>query len=131
MSADREALRALMQRYARAADARDLETLRALFAPDAVIDGSRGRSSREQWLAAMAAPAAFASSMHMMGDPLIELDSGGDSARLDTYAVVYQIGRTESGQSDLTLGVRYRDRAVRTGSAWVIAERAAQTVWMR
>ena len=131
MSADHEALRALVQRYARAADARDLDALRGLFQPDAVIDGTRGRMDLAQWLEAMAGPATFPTSMHLMGDPLIEVEPGSDSARLDTYAVVYQIGDPQTGPPDLTLGMRYQDRAVRAGDGWRIAERVARTVWMR
>ena len=127
MSADHEALRALGQRYARAADERDVDALAALFHPDAVITGARGEQPLEAWLETMRAPRAFPQSMHVLGDPLIELD--GDTARLDTYAVVYQLGG--EGQSDLTLGIRYLDEAVRAGDGWLIRRRAATTIWMR
>jgi hypothetical protein len=124
---DHEALRALGQRYARAADERDVDALAALFHPDAVITGARGEQSLDQWLDAMRAPRTFPQSMHVLGDPLIELD--GDAARLDTYAVVYQLGG--EGQGDMTLGIRYLDEAVRGGAGWVIRRRTATTVWMR
>jgi hypothetical protein len=65
--------------------------------------------------------------MHVLGDPLIELD--GDTARLDTYAVVHQLGG--EGQGDMTLGIRYLDEAVRSGDGWVIRRRTASTVFMR
>jgi hypothetical protein len=122
-----EQLRALVQRYARAADDRDIAALAALFHPDAVIDGARGSQTLEEWLDGMRAPRSFPSSMHMLGDPLIDLDAH----RLDTYAVVYQLGDQAAGQADLTLGIRYLDDVVRHDGHWVIQRRVARTLWMR
>lgn len=120
-------LRNLVQRYARAADERDVDALASLFHPDAVITGARGEQDLEGWLDGMRGPRAFPTSMHVLGDPLIELD--GDTARLDTYAVVYQLGG--EGQGDMTLGIRYLDDVVRHADRWVIRRRTATTVWMR
>ena len=123
-------LRSLLQRYARAADERDVDALAALFHADATIQGSRGAQTVEEWLDIMRGPPAFPTSMHMLGDPLIELE-GDDEALVDTYAVVYQLGDREAGQSDLTLGIRYLDEVVRDGGRWVIRRRTARTIWMR
>lgn len=128
---DLEALRALPQRYARAADDRDIDGLHALFHPDATVEGARGTHSFDEWLDTMRGPRSFPSSMHLLGDPLIDLPEGADEAELDTYAVVYQLGDEEAGQSDLTLGIRYLDHAVRHDDAWVIRRRVSQTRWMR
>ena len=57
----------------------------------------------------MRAPRSFPTSMHMLGDPLIDLVPGADEAVLDTYAVVYQLSEPGSGSGDLTLGIRYFD----------------------
>jgi len=127
---DHDELRALGQRYSRAVDERDLDGLTALFHPDATVEGSRGSQSIVEWLDTMRAPRTFPTSMHVLGDPLIELD-GSDEARLDTYAVVYQLGDKDAGQADLTLGIRYLDDAVRHGGRWVIRHRVARTLWMR
>jgi hypothetical protein len=128
---DLEALRALPQRYARAADDRDVDALAALFHPEAAVEGARGAQTIDEWLDTMRGPRSFPSSMHVLGDPLIDLPEVGDEARLDTYAVVYQLGDKEAGQSDLTLGIRYLDDVVRDGERWVIRRRVAQTRWMR
>src|SRR4051812_40909958 len=104
---DLEELRALPQRYARAADARDVDALASLFAPHASIVGARGEQSLDEWLDTMRAPRAFPGSMHVLGDPLIDLREGADEGTLDTYAVVYQLGDQQAGQGDLTLGIRY------------------------
>jgi hypothetical protein len=126
---DGDHLRGLLQRYARAADARDLEALRSLFHPDASIDGTRGKQSLEQWLEGMGQPRPYPVSMHQIGDPLIHLE--GDSATLDAYAVVYQIGDRAAGQPDLTLGIRYEDEAERGPDGWRIRARRATTIWTR
>jgi hypothetical protein len=126
---DHDQLRDLLQRYSRAADARDIDVLRTLFRPESVIDGARGVLTVEPWLDAMATGPAPRASMHMIGEPLIEVD--GDEARLDTYAVVYQVGDGSPAQPDRTLGIRYLDVAVRGDRGWQFRHRQASTVWMR
>jgi len=127
----RDELRALLQRYARAADDRDVTALQSLFHPSARIDGASGSQDVTEWLATMRAPRIFPHSMHVLGDPLVELDDDGQRAELDTYGVVYQLGDAASGQGDLTLGIRYLDRAERHHGRWVLTHRRAQTCWMR
>ncbi|HVM66520.1 MAG TPA: nuclear transport factor 2 family protein [Acidimicrobiales bacterium] len=116
-------LRALVQRYARAADARDVPALEALFHPDAELDGVRGVMSLPQWLDTMRAPRGEGYSMHMLGDPLIALDEAAGMATLDTYGVVYA--------PDRTLGMRYLDEAVHVRGRWVIRRRVSRIVWSR
>ena len=78
-----------------------------------------------------AGAALFPTSMHMLGDPLIELEPGADKAVLDTYAVVYQMSDPGSDNGDLTLGVRYLDDVERFRDRWVIRRRTASTLWAR
>ena len=92
-------LRNLLQRYARAADQRDIDALAELFHPDAAISGARGEQTLDAWLDTMRGPRTFPTSMHVLGDPLIELDEGGEQATLDTYAVVYQLGDRDAGHA--------------------------------
>jgi hypothetical protein len=124
-------LRNLAQRYARAVDARDIGALTEIFHPEAEITGSRGTQSLTEWLETMRGPRAFPTSMHMIGDPLIEVAEGGDDATVDSYAVVYQLSDPGSGNRDLTLGIRYVDEVVTEQGRWVIRRRNAQTLWMR
>jgi hypothetical protein len=124
-----DALRALLQRYARAVDQRDIGALVGLFHPQAEIAGARGVQSLEEWLETMRAPPTFPTSMHMIGEPLITLEEGSAEATVDTYAVVYQLGHEGSG--DLTLGIRYLDDAVLYEGRWLFRRRTSHTVWMR
>ena len=128
---DREELRALLQRYARAVDNRDIDALTTLFHPEAVIIGSGGSQALDEWLATMRAPRAFPQSMHVIADPLIAPAKDGGSADLDSYAVVFQLSDPASGAADLTLGIRYLDHAVVHEGAWVFLRRQATTLWMR
>src|SRR3954468_4478535 len=127
---DLAAIRAIGQRYARAADDRDIHALAALFTPDAEIVGARGAQTLDEWLDTMRAPRAFPTSMHLLGDPLLELDpeGAGDTATADTYAVVYQLSDPASGNADLTLGIRYLDELVRVDGRWCIRRRTSRTL---
>lgn len=118
-----DAIRNVLQTYARGADERDLDALASVFADDAVIDGTRGVQTRAEWLDAMAAtprPEGTAS-MHLIGDPLLSID--GDAAHADTYAVVYN--------GDMTLGMRYVDDLAKRDGTWVVTNRTARMLWMR
>jgi len=124
-------LRTLLQRYARAADQRDMETLASLFHPDAEITGSRGAQNLGEWLAAMRAPRTFPTSLHMIGEPLIAYEEGSDSATMDAYAVVYQIGDGTVGQGNLTMAVNYHDEVTQVSGQWVFLRRTMTTLWMQ
>ena len=128
---DGEEQRALLQRYARAVDNRDMDALTVLFHPEAVIVGTGGSQRLDEWLATMRAPRAFPRSMHVIADPLIALGDDGASADLDSYAVVFQLSDADSGAADLTLGIRYLDHAVVHEGTWVFLRRQATTLWMR
>jgi hypothetical protein len=128
---DLEALRNLGQRYARAADAREYDAVGALFHPDAVIDGLRGSSPLAEYLElSRSTPPAYERSMHVLGDPLLELEVGADTATLDTYAVVYQIGATSDGGGNSTLGIRYLDVVERRDGEWRIRHRRTELRFM-
>ena len=128
---DVEALRNLGQRYARAADERDTDAIGALFHPDAVIDGLRGSAPLDEYLESLrATPPVFESSMHVLGDPLIDFEVGADEASLDTYAVVYQINAQREGGGNHTLGVRYFDIVERRAGEWRIRHRRTELRFM-
>jgi hypothetical protein len=124
-------LRALVQRYSRAVDDRDISTLAGLFHPEAEIEGARGSQTLEVWLDGMRAPRSFPVSMHLIADPFIQLSDTGNEASIDSYAVVYQLNDEHPGAGDLTLGIRYLDEAVVYEGAWVFRRRLSRTLWMR
>ncbi len=129
---DREILRQFPQRYARAVDQRDHDALTMLFDPDGSVDGTFGQQAVADYLATMAArPDTGAASMHVLADPLIDLQPGADTARLDTYAVVHQVPPDGSDDAPRTLGMRYVDDMVRRDGAWCIHHRVARMIFVR
>lgn len=130
--ADLEALRALPQRYARGVDARDRVALGELFDPAGTVEGARGAHAAPDYLDNLCrGPRAFAVSMHVFADPLIDLAPGGTEAAMDTYATVHQLRAAGEVGHDLLLGMRYRDSVVKHDGAWRIRHRRAETLWMR
>ncbi|HEX7094311.1 MAG TPA: nuclear transport factor 2 family protein [Acidimicrobiales bacterium] len=133
---DLEELRALVQRYSRAIDARDIDAVAELFDPEGTVDGVRGSSSVADYLSGLRQATPAGTSMHVLGDPLIELEPGADSGTIDTYAVVHQIGAQGAGTHTM-LGVRYLDEVVRVPhpeslrGRWVIRRRRTTLVWSR
>jgi hypothetical protein len=129
---DLELLRQFPQRYARAVDGRDHDALAALFDPDGSVHGTRGTQAVPDYLESMRAlPRSYASSMHLLGDPLVDLEAGADVAHMDTYAVVFQTTPLSGEGGDLTLGMRYVDDLVKRDGTWRIHHRVATMVWMR
>jgi uncharacterized protein (TIGR02246 family) len=129
---DREALRQFPQRYARAVDERDHEALAALFDPDGDVDGTFGQLPVAEYLETMRTrPDTGGTSMHVLADPLIDLQPGAATARMDTYAVVYQIPAPDGDGEHRQLGMRYVDDLVRRDGAWRIHHRVARMLWMR
>jgi hypothetical protein len=124
-------LRLLIQRYARAVDSRDIAAVASLFSPDALVEGARGTLPLDEYLATFDGERPFRSSMHLLGDPLIDLVPGADIAQLDTYGVVYQLERRVDPGNDVVLGVRYRDSAVRQAGVWRIQRRHSEIMWSR
>jgi hypothetical protein len=129
---DVEHLRALPQRYSRAIDQRDIDAVAALFHPDGSVDGARGLLSVADYITNLRTSSSpFTSSMHVLGEPLIDLLPNDDTGRMDTYAVVYQLRPSDSTEDDLMLGIRYVDEVVRHQGQWVISHRKSTTLWTR
>ncbi|HEU5306337.1 MAG TPA: nuclear transport factor 2 family protein [Acidimicrobiia bacterium] len=133
---DLESLRRFPQRYARAVDQRDHDALASLFDPDGTIDGTFGLETVHDYLEGMRTRlSSTGTSMHSLGDPLVDLEPGADTAHLDTYAVVYQFPDADSGRDPFTLGMRYLDDVVRLdgegGPEWRIHHRTTERIWMR
>jgi hypothetical protein len=129
---DREVLRQFPQRYARAVDERNHEALTALFDPDGEVDGTFGHQPVADYLETMRLrPDTGGTSMHVLADPLIDLEPGASTARMDTYAVVYQNPAPDSDAEPRTLGMRYVDDMVRRNGQWCIHHRVARMVFMK
>ena len=124
---DRAAIHDVLLRYARSVDRRDLDLVASCFVPGAAYDGALGQGTVETALARLRDTLPrYASTMHFIGNHLIDLN--GDSASSETYAVAYHqpIGDKEPL---LVVGVRYLDDFTRTNDGWRICRRVVKTEW--
>jgi ketosteroid isomerase-like protein len=122
---DREAVRDVVQAYARAVDAKDLAGVAACFTADCAYEGALGRGTIAEALATLrTAMDRYAVTMHFLGTHAATVD--GDAAHAETYAVAHHV-RRDGGH--LVVGVRYQDGLVRTPDGWRIARRVVRTDW--
>jgi ketosteroid isomerase-like protein len=128
--------------YAAAVDRRDLEALRSLFLPDAVLSVRRGaRTERFEGHAGlaevMATLDAFASTLHEVSSVHVDLAADGLSAHGAAVCVAHHLrprdesdAGTARDAEDLVLCGRYTDRYVRDRSGpWRFAARELHVLW--
>ncbi|MEQ8841646.1 MAG: nuclear transport factor 2 family protein [Acidimicrobiales bacterium] len=126
-----EDIRRIPQRYARAIDERDIDALATLFHPNGeIVAGGRRQTVVDHLAELRDKPRTFAKSMHVLADPLIDVDVGNDAATMDVYAVVIQLERVDGG-ADMALGVQYRHRLGRDAGGWLIVHRTSEILWIK
>jgi hypothetical protein len=128
---DRDEIGRLIRTYAHGVDRRDWSLVRSCFADDAEAQGSRSTGPIEPYLAALRPGVEFyPTTMHFMGNQLIELD--GDTAHVETYAVAYhwkdEVAGTDHPEN-LVVGVRYLDTLQRRDEGWRITRRQVAPDW--
>jgi hypothetical protein len=119
-------------RYAHGIDRRDWACVAACFTAHAHADyGAFYRGEIDGCIEMMKAGLArFASTMHLIGNHLIELT--GDRATGETYAVAYHRDASATPPRDLITGVRYLDDLERSDDGrWRIARRVVAYEWRR
>ncbi len=127
---DRAAIQDLLARYAHCVDRRDLEGVAACFTSDAEYRGSLGEGTIQKALIALRdRMARYESTMHLLGNQLIEID--GDRARSETYAIAHHRLNNNGDRHNLAVGVRYEDDLVRRDGRWVICRRVVHMEWER
>src|SRR5205085_11325475 len=127
----REDVGDVILRYARWVDRRDWDLVRACFADEATVEGSRFSGPIDEYLAQLRPGVeAFPTTMHFMGNQLVEVD--GDRGTVETYAVAFHWKGEPAGSDDpgnLVVGVRYHDTVVRHGDGWLIAHPPVDPHW--
>src|SRR5690606_9302059 len=75
----------------------------------------------------------YSSTMHLLGNVLIDVDLATDLAVSETYAIAYHRTATRpfDPKGNLVIGVRYVDRFERRDGSWRIAQRTGVTEWTR
>ena len=129
-SADRLAIRELLDAYARCADRRDAEGQKALFTADthfvvymngAGTEPTEDLRGRDALTPVFAALKQYEVTMHFNGQSTVTLD--GDRAAGETYCIAHHVFAEGDERKIMLAYLRYRDSFVKQGSAWLFAER--------
>ena len=83
------------------------------------------------WAGLTPGVAAYAATMHFMGNQYVVLEPGADDGHVETYAVAHHLEEPGNGHDDLVMGVRYCDDVARAGDDWRIVHRSVALMWAR
>jgi hypothetical protein len=124
---DRDEIHDVMMRYAHGVDQREMEMVRACFAPDVktVGWGPGDGFDRDGLIGFISGVGHFRETMHMMGNQLIEVD--GDRAAMDTFAMLTH--RLDGDANKLLVNSSYVEKLARRDGAWVIVQRGGEPAW--
>jgi hypothetical protein len=127
-------IRDVLARYTRGIDRMDRELVLSCYHPGAFDDHGAFQGTAEEladWVEEVLG--YFDTTMHFLGQQLIELDGDGDRAHSETYCVAYHRRAGHNGEEghDLWMGLRYVDIFERRDGAWRIASRRCAFDWTR
>jgi uncharacterized protein (TIGR02246 family) len=128
--ADRQELRALVERYGQNADRRDRTAFGLLFTSDAVVtfpSGGevRGREAIGDILQLI--DNTYTRTMHFVGNHLVDFLE--DGAVGESYCIAHHIYSADEVERDTVLFIRYQDTYARTAKGWRIARRELVIDW--
>jgi hypothetical protein len=127
--ADRYAASQLVKVYALGIDEREYALTRSVFSDDAVVEGSNRSGPIDEYLPPIyEGAAAYAATQHNMTNQHVELN--GDTALVWSDAIAVHKGEPADAQSDLTMGVQYRDTCRRFEDGWRITRRSVVVRWI-
>jgi len=125
---DRQALRDLAYRYARAVDRRDWALAGELFTRDCVLVGPGYELvGRDGILAGLRRIDQFRATQHSVHNQLVEIS--GDAATGETYCTAHHLYERDGVRRKLSWGIRYQDRCVRDAGSWRYARRELLLDW--
>ena len=129
-SADRLAIRELIDAYAHCADRRDGEGQKALFTNDthfvvymngAGTEPTEDLHGREALTPVFAALKQYEVTMHFNGQSTVTLD--GNRATGETYCIAHHVFPAGAERKIMLAYLRYLDTFVKERGAWLFAER--------
>ena len=125
--ADRDEIHDIMMRYSHGVDQREMEIVRACFAPDlqTVGWGTGEPFDRDALIRFISGVGHFRETMHMMANQLIEVD--GDTAAMDTFAQLTH--RLDGDSEKLLVSSRYVEKLTRRDGQWAITQRGGEPAW--
>ena len=128
---DREAIRHVMMRYARAIDRIDEDLLRSVYWPDATDNHGNYNGPVKgfiEWV--IPGLGAMDQTMHMLGNIHIELY--GSAAAVESYFhASHRMVREDGSRFDAVIAGRYVDRMDKRDGEWRIARRELAYDWYR
>jgi ketosteroid isomerase-like protein len=127
---DKEEIRELVQRYARALDRCDLELMKSVFHDDGVFEHADHYKGPAHGFCEHAV--GFLSTLgplqHFVCQQLIEVH--GETAYGESYGLAFHRAHDPSGKAfDAIVGARLLDRYTRRNGAWKIAHRKTVVEW--
>ena len=136
-AADRQAIRDLVDAWARCADRRRPADQAGLFTADGTVTvytgdpGSTDPAQRLQGHGEMAEAFkvldAYDVTTHFNGQSTVQLD--GDKASGETYCLAHHVWEEDGQRTLLVLSIRYLDTFVRQEGGWRFAERRLIIDW--
>ena len=119
-----------MYRYARCADHKDYGGFGEVFTEDAVFDYSgREVTPLDAIREMMRALDKYHTTQHRVQNVLYEVD--GDAAEGETYCLASHLFDDNGATKKIDMAIIYRDRLLRTGVGWRIAQRQFDLLWSR
>jgi uncharacterized protein (TIGR02246 family) len=138
-TADRLALRDLVDAYARHVDQRDAEAVAALFTVDGQLvsrlhdagtDSPIIRRGRDEIAHALVTGLErYVATTHIVGGQVVSMEGDGDTATGHTVCLAHHVYDSNDGRRLLVMAVRYTDRYARQGRGWGFAERQLHLDW--
>ncbi|MCU1366515.1 MAG: nuclear transport factor 2 family protein, partial [Ilumatobacteraceae bacterium] len=119
-------IRDVCLRYCRGIDRRQFDLVRSCYHPDALDEHGDFLGTVEEFIThAARSLQRFESTMHLLGNILVEVGDGGDRARSEAYAVAsHRLPATgDRPARDHVVGLRYIDDFERRDGTWRIADR--------
>jgi hypothetical protein len=135
--ADRSAIHDTLMRYFRGLDRADWDEVRSCFHDDARLDyGDYFQGDRDGLIDYLRSPsgvAAYARTMHFVGNELVEFGEEEGVARTETYCIAHHepLPGHEWEGSFVVFWVRYLDRFELRDGHWRSASRRFVVEWMR
>lgn len=134
-ASDRLALRALVDEYAVAVDARDADRFAALFAPEATLavyepgeaDPSIAWTGPDELRAVMKLLASYSTTFHLMANHTCQVD--GDLGSGEVYCLAHHLTEEGAGGQNTLMVIRYQDRYERLEAGWRFAQRDVLRQW--
>ncbi|HXN59209.1 MAG TPA: nuclear transport factor 2 family protein [Acidimicrobiales bacterium] len=127
--ADRLALRALVEQYAKGADNRSPELFGGAFTKDGVLNSSLGPVPGSEAIASLTSKLGrYRATMHIIGNHYVEFVDD-DHATGETYCTAHHVYDADGVDRMYVMAVRYQDSYVRTADGWRIEVRTLKLQW--